>query len=559
MASVADVCSEMADVQVMLQSDSYAEAVKRKLVTGLATKIVGMKDVDVSAAHQIMTGIKSMSICPELSGVLEKAINDRLLKTPGPKAKSAQQLLSNGLSFLTQGDWVKIDDPQATAVVMSRVIQERVSKLGLRSFDEETYRWILAILLAKVIEKTGQWPKYEQVHQWLLQWKRDYTTLKTPWPFDVIVTYPPSPSMLPADVYSYAYSPSDPPITKEIANFQALATHHIPLRKNSNLLVREAEATARLTGLSLFGSAMPQPSMHPGGMQGMQRDFMQFLQAQQRNQVPIPDMQYFGAQSKPQQPSSQGRPALSSDESLGGGGQIEVASDASASHTAFGGQQSQGALQFRIGTPKGVRVFSSPVGSPGDATKDEPKDAKHDAKADAKDDATDDAKADAKDDAKDDARVDPSESIELATFAALKARTVKKKPAAPTAPLALADKDGTDDDSESSGGEPAKPSAPTKKTSPVLKRPVLKRPSSTPLPASVRKVKPVTVDYKLPEVNKSVVEQMNWHNFGSKVYHESKGKAVAAGHPDPSGFARDCFAKAGVQYVAAGGKKTLKA
>ena len=111
MASVADVCSEMADVQVMLRSDSYAEAVKRKLVTGLATKIVGMKDVDVSAAHQIMTCIKYMSICPELSEVLEKAINDRLLKTPGPKAKSAQQLLSNGLSFLTQRDWVKIDDP----------------------------------------------------------------------------------------------------------------------------------------------------------------------------------------------------------------------------------------------------------------------------------------------------------------------------------------------------------------------------------------------------------------------------------------------------------------
>jgi len=72
-------------------------------------------------------------------------------------------------------------------------------------------------------------------------------------------------------------------------------------------------------------------------------------------------------------------------------------------------------------------------------------------------------------------------------------------------------------------------------------------------------VKPVTVDYKLPAVNKSVVERMNWHNFGSEVYHESKGKAVAAGHPDPSRFARDCFAKAGVQYVAAGGEKTLKA
>ena len=76
MASVADVCSEMAVVQVMLQSDSFAEAVQRKLVAGLATNIVGMKEVDVPAAHQIMTGIKSMRICPELSGILEKAIND---------------------------------------------------------------------------------------------------------------------------------------------------------------------------------------------------------------------------------------------------------------------------------------------------------------------------------------------------------------------------------------------------------------------------------------------------------------------------------------------------
>ena len=139
MASAADICTELADVQVSLESDFYRFEVKQKMVAGIATKIRGLKDANIASTHQVMISIKALNIDEALCEMLEAALNDRLAKWSSSTPKVEQQLLTNGLSYLTKADWIELDDPQAEVPVMSRTIQNRLALLGFRSFDEEIY------------------------------------------------------------------------------------------------------------------------------------------------------------------------------------------------------------------------------------------------------------------------------------------------------------------------------------------------------------------------------------------------------------------------------------
>ncbi len=213
-----------------------------------------------------------------------------------------QQLLTNPLGYLTKKDWVRVGDPKAVPAVMSRVIAERVSLLRVRGFDEQTYRWIITILLAKVLQKTGKWPKYKTIYGWLQDFKRDYTTLKTPYPFDLLAKYPPSPDLLSQDMFAHAYpDPDDPPITMEIEHFRTLGEQHVPLRKNSHLIIRENEAEQRLS-MQSFG--MPGMPGMAGSTPQMQHQFAAWLRMQQAEHTPIPDTNYFGAAAPTRQSSS---------------------------------------------------------------------------------------------------------------------------------------------------------------------------------------------------------------------------------------------------------------
>ena len=66
MASLSDITTELADIQSMLQSDSYTNEVKAQLVRQIAVKITSLKEMHAPAARQLMTGIASMTIGADL-------------------------------------------------------------------------------------------------------------------------------------------------------------------------------------------------------------------------------------------------------------------------------------------------------------------------------------------------------------------------------------------------------------------------------------------------------------------------------------------------------------
>ena len=105
-------------------------------------------------------------------------------------------------------------------------------------------------------------------------------------------------------MFAHAYpDPDDPPITVEIEHFRVLGEQHVPLRKNSLLVIREDEAEQRLS-MQSFG--MPGMPGMAGSTPQMQHQFAAWLRMQQAEHTPIPDMNYFGAAAtmpRPQVPA----------------------------------------------------------------------------------------------------------------------------------------------------------------------------------------------------------------------------------------------------------------
>ena len=243
MASLSDICNELTEIHPALHNDAYTADVKQKMVNTVCAKIENLTGVGAAGGQTLMTTVQSMGLA-EPHGVMLKGAINRMLMAPshgrGAKSNAEGQLLVNILSFLTAKDWIRLEEPNSVPEVHLYVLADRVSSLGLRNFDERTYRWLLTIVLARYLAQHGSWPKYQAIYNWLQVFKTNY--VRKPWNFDVITTYPPHPHMLPADILAAAYpDATDPPIDKAIDNFAQLSTH-IVLRKNNRLLVNEIEA-----------------------------------------------------------------------------------------------------------------------------------------------------------------------------------------------------------------------------------------------------------------------------------------------------------------------------
>ena len=144
-----------------------------------------------------------------------------------------------------------MEEPNSTPEQHINVLAGRVSSLGLRNFDEQTYKGLMAIVLARYLAQHKSWPKYKVIYGWLQAFKNNYGTFKKPWNLEVLVNYPPHPRMLPSEIFAAAYpDETDPPIDKVIENFASLQSHVI-LRKNNNLLVKEIETERMLARLHL--------------------------------------------------------------------------------------------------------------------------------------------------------------------------------------------------------------------------------------------------------------------------------------------------------------------
>ena len=117
MAAAHDIIIELADLQPLLCSDGMTDVVKTGAVDQVVAKVQALVVFDVKDATSLLGAISSLpDACKES---LQRAIASRLEASfvgGRPPTRTPQQLLTTPLQYLTSGDWLEIDAPDAPAV-----------------------------------------------------------------------------------------------------------------------------------------------------------------------------------------------------------------------------------------------------------------------------------------------------------------------------------------------------------------------------------------------------------------------------------------------------------
>ena len=227
-----------------IADENTTQVVLASLATSMSNKILQLGSLDHDQANVLQTALQTSSYTQHGKEEIIHAIDSRLMMaephrgTAKPKVQC--QVLIFPCSYLTAADWDGLLSPRKEVKQKTQIIIDRFLKLGLTNPHEQTYKWALAILAIVGFEI---FPKYNAIFIHLQDMKElmDSAAMTAPrWPFTSITHYPRSPHDLPSQVFKHAYADSDPPITQHLERLQQVALHHIPLRKNSKLLVNEA-------------------------------------------------------------------------------------------------------------------------------------------------------------------------------------------------------------------------------------------------------------------------------------------------------------------------------
>ena len=246
-ASVADIICELASLQDVWTADTISEATKTSLADALICKVSSIKSPDIAGAGRLLSAIASSRMPITLSEQLQQTISNILRISSDGASKSARSsgsndthVLTNLLAYLTANDWEALDEPGVGLQEIIEVLQRRIAKCGVRKLDEQTNKVCMMLIVYIIRRNTRIFPRYSTIYwSYLGSWKRQFATYKTPYPFSVPSKFPQSPFDLDPLHFNHAYETEDPPVSRDLDQFLALAAH-IPLRKNSALLVREA-------------------------------------------------------------------------------------------------------------------------------------------------------------------------------------------------------------------------------------------------------------------------------------------------------------------------------
>jgi hypothetical protein len=141
------------------------------------------------------------------------------------------QFLKHWWNYFTQSDWDFVkDNRKGLAAKFTRGI-ERANSIGCIHLDEQSYKWLLAMLMLVHYEEL---PPYKVIHEKLNELKQTGSCERKDFQFEHITEYPENPNDLPRCIYQNAYS-EEQPIRVELPGVSTVADH-IPLRSNSKLL-----------------------------------------------------------------------------------------------------------------------------------------------------------------------------------------------------------------------------------------------------------------------------------------------------------------------------------
>jgi len=251
MADVASLVEEIADVAKFLASrrgvadPSTTQKVTSDMADSMCNRIMQLPKLLAKGASELSQALEASGYDPAGKVNISAAIDSRLSMvevSQKSNVRNIQQLLINICVFLTALDWDKLMTPTKDVDSKTLVLVHRLARLGLTHLHEQTTKWCVAVLVIVGFER---FPKYREIYALVNSFKEAMGSAPSAFPFPRIVVYPNTPQELPAPVYKYAYDDDDPPIVKPLARLSQVGLHHIPLRKNSKLLVDEAKRDLR--------------------------------------------------------------------------------------------------------------------------------------------------------------------------------------------------------------------------------------------------------------------------------------------------------------------------
>ena len=175
----------------------------------------------------------------KIMDVIDKKVVDMSIGQWQPKSFGSQgQLLEHWCNYLTQKDWDILNDSRQHFSAKMTRFMERANLLGVGVFDEKTYKWMLAVLLAVQYKET---PDAHFIYAKLQELKQAKEAETNYYPHTFLSKYPKFPSELDSIMFAYAYpDAADKPVSVKLPGLQAIASR-IPLRSNSKLLKEKSK------------------------------------------------------------------------------------------------------------------------------------------------------------------------------------------------------------------------------------------------------------------------------------------------------------------------------
>jgi len=308
---------------LQMQAYMHPPEIMKESIKGLAeslvTKACGIPFVSVEqveALHTLITGsILEKDQQAKLTSVLTAKCfastrGSGETQKDASVTKQAVQLMTAICAYMSQKDWVILEDPHHSTLQKIDTVCERCRKVGLTHPSEVTFKH-LATLVARV-HCAGSTP--EQLYNLVRELKQAFAARKgTRVGCSRLPRFPESPSFLPDGVYECGYpDPDDQPAKRELDGLHQIFVR-VPLRVSNKSIQSCSSSGASSSQLvaapqplqtdgipaimQALGGLLSQLQPAPGRQQGS--PLITFLNGQQAPQTPAQGYGQAGAQGWP--------------------------------------------------------------------------------------------------------------------------------------------------------------------------------------------------------------------------------------------------------------------
>ena len=208
-------------------SDSYAASFIQQLSS--------TKELSIEDGTRILNELLDSPYGEAGTAKIKKWVDAKLGSHAVVSSKKLQ-FLQHWQNYMTQPDMDLLRDPKKSINAKMVCMVERGNLVGCRYYDEQTLKWMLAMLIVVHYDPR---PHPKKIYQLLQDLKACTNSERKPFTLTTLLRFPSRATELPKEIYKHAYA-DNPPVDAGINGIASVADC-IPLRKNSSLLSKDTD------------------------------------------------------------------------------------------------------------------------------------------------------------------------------------------------------------------------------------------------------------------------------------------------------------------------------